>query len=482
MKKKDMYIDYKKSRRIDSSKRKRVTVKKAILTTCLILVLGGLALGGYFYVKGSFPLPFTDIYYNQLNFFNKNDNLIEDSNNNEQEGLIIKISNNIKLPTENTTDSNIVESKANESQEELTDAISRNVVNDSKEDEQKNKIKETETVPVATRPQSIKGIYVTGQKAGISEYLEELTAIVDETEVNAMVIDIKNDSGEITYKIDLALAEEIGAGTNYIRDIKDLVSKLKEKDIYLIARIVAFKDPILAEKKQEYSLKNKDGSLFQDKNGDKWVNPYKKEVWNYLVDIGKAAVELGFDEIQYDYIRFSTDKGMKNVDFGKEAEGKSKIDCITEFTAYLSDNLKPLGVFVSADVYGTIIDSKVDAEIVGQDYRKMAEHLDYICPMIYPSHYQDGSYGITYPDKEPYNLILAALDKSKQVLEGENNTEVAKVRPWLQDFTASWLKNHISYGPDEIRAQIQAVYDAGYDEWLLWNGSNHYSKDGLLKE
>lgn len=325
----------------------------------------------------------------------------------------------------------------------------------------------------------VKGIYVSGYRAGISDYMSELISLAENTEINAMVIDVKNDNGEITYKMEQPLVQEIGAGTRYIKDMPGLVKKLKEKNIYLIARVVAFKDPLLAKERKDLCLKKKDGTVFKDKNGERWVNPYKKEVWDYLVDIGKEAATLGFDEIQYDYIRFSTDTGMKQVNFGEEAKNKSKIAAITEFTKYAYNNLKPLGVMVSADVFGTIIGSKVDAEIVGQDYAKMAEYLDYICPMIYPSHYGEGSFGIAYPDTKPYETILAALKKSNKVLEADSKTsgrKTAVVRPWLQDFTATWVKHHIQYGKEEIKEQIKAVYDAGYSEWILWNGSNNYTK------
>ena len=332
-------------------------------------------------------------------------------------------------------------------------------------------------------PVKVKGIYVSGPRAGNETYMKELIDLVDTTELNAMVIDIKNDSGEITYNMDLNIAQEIDADINYIRDIEGLIKDLKAKDIYLIARIVAFKDPILAKGKPELSLKKKDGSVFKDKDGLSWVNPYKKEVWDYLIAVAGEAVKLGFDEIQFDYIRFSTDSGMKQVDFGEEAKDKTKIDVINEFTKYASERLKPQGVYVSADVYGAIIDSEVDANIVGQDYIQMSKYLDYICPMIYPSHYADGAYGIEHPDLEPYNLILQALKKSeeqlKQIKEGNQK---AIVRSWLQDFTAVWLTHHKSYGPEEIKAQIKAVNDAGYEEWILWNGSNNYTKGGLLKE
>lgn len=332
-------------------------------------------------------------------------------------------------------------------------------------------------------PVKVKGIYVSGPSAGNETNMKDLIELVDTTELNAMVIDIKNDSGEITYNMDLNIAREIGAPIKYIKNMEELIAELKAKDIYLIARIVAFKDPILAKGKPELSIKNKDGSIFKDKDGLSWVNPYKREVWDYLIAVAEEAAKLGFDEIQFDYIRFSTDPGMKQVDFGNETKDKTKIDAITEFTKYASERLKPQGVYVSADVYGTIIDSKVDSNIVGQDYLQMSEYLDYICPMIYPSHYANGAYGIKYPDLEPYNLILQVLKRSEEQLNPiKDGDHKAIVRSWLQDFTAVWLTNHKSYGSDEIRAQIQAVYDAGYEEWILWNGKNKYTKGGLLKE
>ncbi|MGB8454710.1 MAG: putative glycoside hydrolase [Anaerocolumna sp.] len=330
------------------------------------------------------------------------------------------------------------------------------------------------------KPIKVKGIYVTGPRAGKDSYMKDLIDMVDTTELNTMVIDIKNDNGEVTYKMDLPEVQEIHADVNYIGNIKELISELKEKNIYLIARVVAFKDPILAKARPDLCLKKKDGTVFYDKNGLSWVNPYKKEVWEYLISVAREAALLGFDEIQFDYIRFSTDSGIKDVDFGEEAKDESKMDVITEFTKYACENLKPLGVYVSADVFGTIIDSKVDSELVGQNYKEMAKYLDYICPMIYPSHYNDGAYGIEHPDLKPYDLILSALDKSQTELK-EVEGDKAVVRPWLQDFTATWLKNHKSYGADEIRDQIQAVYDAGYGEWILWNGNNDYTEEGLLK-
>lgn len=391
----------------------------------------------------------------------------------------------------------------------------------------------------------VRGIYVTGPMAGTAN-MDQLIELVERTELNAMVIDIKNDEGYVTCDMDAALVQEIGSVKRYIRDVEALVQKCKEKDIYLIARVVAFRDPLLAEAKPEWSLHNADGTIFRDKSGLAWVNPYETAVWDYLTEVAEGAVDLGFDEVQFDYIRFSTDSGMKNVDFGPAAEGKEKTEVIAEFAACAAQKLHAKGAAVSADVYGVVIDSAVDQQIVGQDYLALAEHLDYLSPMVYPSHYGPYNYNIPVPDAQPYDTVLAAMQSSKKVLAGvlvpkleteaepegtvsgneiqeaepegtvsENEVQEAEtgesgeaesgvsdggaaeltaeeiaalpplktvradVRPWLQDFTATWVKGHIKYGPEQIREQIQAVYDAGYEEWILWNAANRYTEGGL---
>lgn len=347
----------------------------------------------------------------------------------------------------------------------------------------------TEIVPEVTdnelsqkkEPVKVRGIYISGPVAG-TEKMDDLISLVNETELNAMVIDIKNDDGKITYNMQSDTVTEIGAGTEYVKDINALVSKCKENDIYLIARIVAFKDPYLAEHKPELSVTNKDGSIFRDKKGLAWVNPYKREVWDYLIEIATEAANIGFDEIQFDYIRFSTDLKPKQVDFGEEAENVSKTQIITEFTKYAYEKLSKLNVYVAADVYGTVIDSKIDQDIVGQDYKEMASHLDYICPMVYPSHYANGSYGIPIPDAEPYRTVKAAMSAAARELSDLPEDKRAVNRVWIQDFTASWVNGHIKYGKQQIRDQIRGAYEAGYDEWILWNAAVNYKRDILLTD
>jgi len=331
-------------------------------------------------------------------------------------------------------------------------------------------------------PEKVRGIYISGPMAGSPGLFQDILDDMENTEINTVVIDLKNDEGRITCDIDTPIITEIGACQNYVQDIEALIKTLKDRGLYVIARVVAFRDPYLAEKKPEWSLHTADGSLYRDKQGMAWVDPYCKEVWDYLVEVGTAAKEVGFDEVQFDYIRFSTDSTMKNVVFDEEVtQGRSKTDVITEFCQYAYENLASQGLFVSADVFGTIIGSEIDANAVGQIYTDMAKHLDYICPMVYPSHYGPGNFGLEYPDKQPYETILAAMQKSKTVMdkaadEDDHIHNQAIVRPWLQDFTASYLGEgkYITYGYEEVQQQIQAVLDAGYDEWMLWSAANRY--------
>ena len=326
-----------------------------------------------------------------------------------------------------------------------------------------------------------KGIYVSS--AYINKKLNDAIDLIDSTELNAIVIDIKSDGGYITYRMDHPLAKEIGACTSTIGDIDATIKKLKDHGIYTIARIVSLKDPVLAEKRKDLALKNKDGSIFRDSSGLAWVNPYEDEVWEYLLEICKQCVNVGFDEVNLDYIRFATDKGMSNVDFGPKAEEMTRIEVITEGIRKICEVIKPMGAFVSCDVYGAIISSSTDARIVGQSYFNMAKYLDYICPMVYPSHYGNGYYGLDYPDTHPYELVYHALMDSQKVLYMIDPAEnKAIVRPWLQDFTATWVSHHLTYGKEEVRAQIKGVYDAGYSEWLLWNAGVSYTASALEKE
>lgn len=325
----------------------------------------------------------------------------------------------------------------------------------------------------------VKGIYMA---AGyIAKRMDSSLELIDDTELNTMIIDIKSEKGYLSYHVNSELGKEIGAWTVTIPNIRDTIAKLKEHNVYLVARIVCMLDPILCVKHPELALQYEDGTLFKDNSGKPWLNPYEDGVWDYIIEIAKDCVEMGFDEVNLDYVRFSTDKNMNLVVLPDD--GRTRMDVITDGIRRICEEIKPMGAFVSADVYGTIINSSVDAKIVGQSYFKMSQYLDYICPMIYPSHYGNGYYNLDIPDCHPYELVYKSLLDSKKVLYMIDDTgNKAIVRPWLQDFTAGWVKGHLTYGKEEVRAQIDAVYDSGHTQWALWNAAIDYTKDALLPQ
>ena len=327
----------------------------------------------------------------------------------------------------------------------------------------------------------VKGIYVTGPMAGSSGF-QDLLTLVDETELNAMVIDVKNDEGQITYSMSLESARDMGVCVAYIGDIESLMAQLKEHGVYAIARIVCFKDPCLAQHRPELALMKPDQTPVVDANGLAWVNPYRTEVWEYLTDIALEAAQDGFDEIQFDYVRFPIGEEADQADYGVDMESYPKQQAITDFLDFATEKLDDRGIPVTADVFGTIIGSETDVERVGQDYTQLGKTVKALCPMVYPSHYGNGVFGLAVPDAQPYETVLEALTDSREELAAVPEEQRAVVRPWLQAFTATWVQGHISYDGEEIRSQIQAVYDAGYEEWFLWNAANRYTADGLLPE
>lgn len=332
-----------------------------------------------------------------------------------------------------------------------------------------------------------KGIYVNTAYLGRGNYptLDELIEMLDRTELNAMVIDIKDDTGSILFDAKHPLINEVGYKTLYITDLPAFVAKLKEHNIYCIARIVCFKDQVATKKTPALAVRNHDGSLYVDKEGERWLNPYDEKAWEYIVEVAKEAAEAGFDEINFDYLRTSASGSFTKADFSGLNEGKTKIDAITGFVKYACEQLKPMGVFVSGDVFGTIINSVADGESIGQSYVGLSRYLDYICPMVYPSHYSFGYGGLKYPDTKPFQLLLMELNSSvKKLSVIEAGEHKAEVRPWLQDFTASYLGagRYLTYGAKELRAQISATYSAGYDEWLLWNASMFFTEEAMLRD
>lgn len=333
---------------------------------------------------------------------------------------------------------------------------------------------EKESLPEKERPK-VKGIYVTGNVAG-SERMDDLIALVDATELNTMVIDVKNDEGEITWKMETSSVQAMGNGVAYIKDIHALMTVLKEHGIYTIARIICFKDPVFAQNHLDCALTKADGAFITDAYGLAWVNPYQEAVWAYLTEIALAAADVGFDEVQFDYVRFPIGSDADAADYGVDMTTYTKEQAISGFLTYASEQLHDKGIVVTADVFGTVIGSDTDIERVGQNYAALGNIVDVLSPMVYPSHYGPGVFGFEVPDAHPYDTVQQALLLSQEALkqDTEEDQSTVIVRPWLQSFTATWVNGHISYGEKEIQEQIQAVYDAGYEEWILWNATCRY--------
>lgn len=329
-------------------------------------------------------------------------------------------------------------------------------------------------------PDAVRGVYITGTSAG-GEKMDSLIKLMDDTELNSMVIDVKDDSGNFTFHPDKK-SPFYSISKAYIKDPKAMMKKLEDHKIYPIGRIVVFKDNVLAEKKPEWSYK-KDGQVWQNGTGAKFVNPFVKEVWDYNVQAAIEAAKMGFKEIQFDYVRFpegfeTKDKVLSysEGDYEKDSRDNTqkRVQAVTDFTEYAREKLKPYGVKVSVDIFGYSA-TLPEAPGIGQNFSKISDNVDVISSMIYPSHW--GPYfGIEKPDTEPYKLVkeYAKLENEKL---GDLKTRPIS-RPWLQDFTASYLGkgNYLKYGKPEVEAQIKALNEEGINEFLLWNASNRYTE------
>lgn len=338
-------------------------------------------------------------------------------------------------------------------------------------------------------PDAVRGIYVTGHSAGGSRF-ERLLDLIDSTSLNAMVIDIKDDYGHLTFR-----PEEdspfYGNSKRYIKDVQGMLRTLEEHQIYPIARIVVFKDTVIANEKPEWSFKE-NGQVWKNGRGDSFVNPFLKEVWEYNVEIAKLAAEMGFREIQFDYVRFPEgferrDRTLKysmgdyepvpitnedGVVIGEDLV-QPRVTAVTDFVAYAREELSEYSVDVSVDIFGYTATLK-EAPGIGQNFTEISSHVDVISSMIYPSHWT-AYFGISKPDTEPYLLVQAYAEMENEKLNQLEDRPTS--RPWIQDFTASWLGkgNYIKYGAKEVEDQVRALNEAGIWEFLLWNAGNNYT-------
>lgn len=334
----------------------------------------------------------------------------------------------------------------------------------------------------------IKAVYLTGPSAGSSARVDNIIDLAKKTELNAVVVDIKEE-GAVNYASGIQLVQKYGKQVKYYNP-ENLIKKFHDNGVYVIGRIVTFKDPVLSKSRADLAIKNSTGGLWLENGKTPWTNPYNEEVWDYNIAIAKEAISKGFDEIQFDYVRFPT--GKKN-DFNYGSNVPAKADAINRFLAKAEKELHTgAGVPVSADVFAIIVESKGDGETIGQRITEVGKDIYCINPMIYPSHYANASpkgvmangvgqkingVNFTKPDLEPYDVMYNALLSTK-IKIGEVAGYKAKVRPYLQAFTARYLPQgyYQAYGAQQVKQQIKAVYDAGYEEWILWDPSNKYQE------
>jgi len=339
--------------------------------------------------------------------------------------------------------------------------------------EEKTEVFEPIAVKHIKTPEPVKAIYMTSWVAGTKNWRQDLVNLIENTELNSIIIDVKDCTGKISFEVDDPVLLEVEAVEKRIPDAREFIEYLHLKGIYVIARISVFQDPHLVKKRPELAVKNKQGGAWEDYKGITWVDPASVEVWDYILRIAKETEAIGFDELNFDYVRFPSDGDMKNIvyDFWDPIIPRAVI--IRDFFEYLSVGLKDLDVALSVDLFGMTTSHNDDLNI-GQILEYAMPYFDYIAPMVYPSHYPKNFNGYANPADHPYEIIKYAMDMGVAKLEAASSTP-AKLRPWLQDFDLG-----ATYDASKVRAQMQATYDAGLTSWMLWDPSNKYTRDALL--
>ena len=325
--------------------------------------------------------------------------------------------------------------------------------------------------PIVPTPPIVRGLYVN-RWAAIGNKVWQLIALADRTEINALVIDVKDDRGFVLYRSHVPLAREIGADT--VRPLsadrlRALLDTVRAHGIYPIARIVVAKDPLLASRRPAWAIRSRRDpeSAWHDRQGRPWVDANQRGVWQYAVDLAREAVNHGFSEVQLDYVRFPDDKGLMQDAVFPLANGRTRAQVIRDQLGFVHATLAPLGVPLTADVFGLTASDSTDMGI-GQRWEMFVDQVDVVLPMSYPSHYAPGTYHLDNPNAHPYAVIDHTLKDAAR--RSAAVAHAATVRPWYQDFTLG--RPH--YGAAEVRAQIQAGYANGVRSWILWNPGSRY--------
>jgi hypothetical protein len=326
-------------------------------------------------------------------------------------------------------------------------------------------------------PDTLRGLYVN-RWAALGRKLTDLIGVAKRTEINALVIDVKDDRGFVLYRSSVPLAREIGADTadgHWMSSskLRAVLDTMGAHNIYPIARIVVAKDPLLAQKRLDLAIKRKsDLKPWLDKNGRPWLDPHQREVWQYAVDLASEAHDLGFSEVQFDYVRFPDEKRLISETVYPLANGRTRAQVIRDQLGFVRNALRPKGMRVTADVFGLTATDTTDMGI-GQRWEMFVDQVDVVLPMIYPSHFARGTYKLRNPNARPYETIDHALKDA--IARSDSVPNAARVIPWYQDFTLGSPR----YGVAQIRAQMKAGYDNGFQSWILWNPKSNYTLAAL---
>jgi len=330
-------------------------------------------------------------------------------------------------------------------------------------------------VTVKLAPHPIRAAYLTYYGVADRGIRQRVLDLVARTELNAVVIDVKGDRGLIPYRTSVQAALDAGAqGPVIIKNFEEQLAAWKAQGIYTIARIVAFKDNVRAHARPDLAIiDTRTGKPWTDRENLAWMDPFREENWDYLIAVAKEAVAKGFDEIQFDYVRFPTDGKLGAARYSRPNNATTRLPAIGAFLAKARREIGPTGAFLAADIFGYTAFNANDTDI-GQRIEELSLSLDYLCPMVYPSGYHLGIPGYRNPVQHPYEVVRESVRLTRQ----RSQNPAAQVRPWIQDFKDYAFDRRI-FGPGEVTAQIRGAHDAGSAGWMLWNPKNDYTGAAL---
>jgi LysM repeat protein len=323
--------------------------------------------------------------------------------------------------------------------------------------------------PIPEATGAVRAVYVSFRALGDRGQRHHVIDLLTRTEINALVIDVKGDQGLISFPTSVPLAHDIGAARPAALDLDELMDFFKANRIYTIARIVTFKDHPLAQAHPEWAAQRMGGGAWHDREGLAWSDPFVQAVWEYNADLAEEAGRRGFDEIQFDYVRFPISGQPGSPAFSQPLSRATRVAAITAFLSYVRGRLAPLGVRVAAAVSGYTC-WRQDDTLIGQEIERMAPYLDVLCPLLYPSSFTGGIPGYPNAIAHPYQIVYESTQRAVQRVKALS----CHVRPWIQDFPDHHFDRR-SYAPAEIRAQIQASFDAGGSGYMAWNPDTTYT-------